>query len=70
MDQNLVGLIFAVCMVACVAVVLTAFADIARPTPQGGSTAVRMVSYVDRPATCVPARTAATQARTRGRHRA
>jgi hypothetical protein len=68
MSQDLVGLILGACFIACVAVVLTVFADIARPTPQGGSTAVRIVSYATRPATCVPARTVATS-RTRGRHR-
>ena len=67
MDPNVVGLVFAVAIVACVGAVLMAMDDISRDTPQGGSTAVRMVSYAARPATCVPARTVAT--RSGGRHR-
>lgn len=67
MDPNLIGAVLATCLVLCVGAVLMLMAQIAEDTPQGGSTAVRVVSYAARPATCVPARTVAT--RSRGRHR-
>lgn len=67
MSQDLVGLIFMACIAACFAAVMVLMADIARPTPQGGSTAV-VVSYASRPATCVPARSVVVR-QVRGRHR-
>jgi hypothetical protein len=67
MSQDLVGLIFGMCFVACVTAVIYAMADVARHKPQGGSTAV-VLSSVVRPATCVPAR-AVTTRRRHGRHR-
>lgn len=68
MDPDVVGLVFAVVIAACAGAVLIALDDISRDRPQGGRTAMPIVTYATGPATCVPARTVAVR-RTRGRHR-
>lgn len=69
MDQDVVGLVFAVVFVAVAGAVLMAMDDITRDRPQGGRTAMPIVTYAVRPATCVPARTAVARRTRRGRHR-
>jgi hypothetical protein len=62
--MTMVGLVLAMCFVACAAVVLMGFAEVARETPQGGRTAVAP-GWV--PADIPPA--PRRQARYVGRHR-
>lgn len=59
-----VGLVLGMCFVACAAVVLMAFAEVARETPQGGRTAVAP-GWVPADIPAAPRR----RTRTAGRHR-
>lgn len=52
--MTLAGLVLTACFVGCASVVLMAFADVARDTPQGGAVAVRdsrlVLTPIGRPA--------------------
>lgn len=70
MNPNVIGLVFAVLLAGTAAAVLTLMADIARDTPQGGRTAVPVMTYAGSASPVPPApRREAVPARSTGRHR-